>query len=66
MANRAFPAIEPEELLSELLKLDPGRRRMRWLQILSPARSQYEVLKPLLAESLEVVKAGLTKTKKAG
>jgi Family of unknown function (DUF6194) len=30
MANRAFPAIEPEELLSELLGLDPGLRRQAY------------------------------------
>ena len=66
MASRALPAIEPEELTQELLELGPGRRRMRRLQILSPLRSQYEVLKPLLAESLEVIKARPTKTKKAG
>jgi Family of unknown function (DUF6194) len=33
---------------------------MRWVQILSPSRSHYESLKPLLAESLEVVKAKWT------
>jgi hypothetical protein len=33
---------------------------MRWVQILSPSRPQYEALKPLLAESLEVVKAKWT------
>ncbi len=27
MASRAFPAIEPEELLSDLLRLDPALRR---------------------------------------
>lgn len=30
---------------------------MRWVQILSPTRRQYESLKPLLEESLEIVKA---------
>jgi hypothetical protein len=30
---------------------------MRWVQILSPTREQYEALKPLLFDSLEVVKA---------
>jgi Family of unknown function (DUF6194) len=30
---------------------------MRWAQILSPSRPHYESLKPLLAESLEAVKA---------
>jgi Family of unknown function (DUF6194) len=34
---------------------------MRWVQILSPSRPQYEPLKPLLAESLEAVKAKWTK-----
>jgi hypothetical protein len=33
---------------------------MRWVQILSPSRPQYESLKPLLAESLEAVKAKWT------
>jgi hypothetical protein len=154
VANRALPAIKPEELLSELLGLDPGLRReayygersifynpggvaplgtivasikdhdgpndkaaklsrqgvyrlafrlppdrfaerfgqpprrppkgglvdlaghdptrlgeltphpvyawMRWVQILSPSRPQYQSLKPLLAESLEAVKAKWT------
>jgi hypothetical protein len=154
MANRALPALEAEELLSELLGLDPGLRRqayygersifynpggvaplgtifasvkdrdgpkdkaaklsregvyrlafcltpdrfterfgqrprrppkggvvdlaghdltrlgeltphpvyawMRWVQVLSPSRPQYESLKPLLAESLEAVKVKWT------
>ena len=30
---------------------------MRWVQILSPTREQYEALKPLLLDSLESVKA---------
>ena len=30
---------------------------MRWVQILSPTRDQYDSLKPLLLESLDVVKA---------
>jgi hypothetical protein len=30
---------------------------MRWVQILSPTRAQYESLKPLLDESLQAVKA---------
>ena len=30
---------------------------MRWVQILSPTRGQYESLKPLLLESLDVVRA---------
>ena len=158
MANRALPALEPEELLSNLLGLDPGLRRqayygersifynpggvaplgtifasvkdhdgpndqaaklsrqgvyrlafcltperfaerfgqrprrppkgglvdlagydltrlgelmphpvyawMRWVQILSPSRPQYEALKPLLAESLEAVKARWTKSRR--
>jgi hypothetical protein len=34
---------------------------MRWVQILSLSRPHYESLKPLLAESLEVVKARWTK-----
>jgi hypothetical protein len=34
---------------------------MRWAQILSPSRPQYQSLQPLLAESLEVVKAKWTK-----
>jgi uncharacterized protein DUF6194 len=147
MASRALPAIEPEELLGDLLGLDPGLRRgaydgerpifaifasindrdgpndkpaklsrqvvdrlafclapdrfaerfgqrprrppkggfvdltgydltrlgellphpvdawMRWAQILSPSRPPYEPLKPLLAESLEVVKANWTQRK---
>ncbi len=29
---------------------------MRWVQVLSPTRPQYEALRPLVAESLEVVK----------
>jgi hypothetical protein len=158
MANQGLPAIEPEELLSDLLGLDPGLRRqayygersifynpasvaplgtifasikdhdgpndkaaklsregvyrlafcltpdrfaehfgqpprrppkggsvdlvgydltrldelmphpvyawMRWVQILSPSRTRYESLKPLLAESLAVVKAKWTKTQR--
>jgi hypothetical protein len=36
---------------------------MRWVQILSPSRPQYQSLQPLLAESLEVVKAKWAKTK---
>ncbi len=66
MASRALlPAIQPEELAEELLGIGPRRGLMRWLQILSPSRPQYEALKPLLAESLEVVKARQTQ-KKAG
>jgi hypothetical protein len=66
MASRAlFPAIEPEELAEELLGIGPRRCLMRRLQILSPSRPQYEALKPLLAESLEAVKARQTQ-KKAG
>jgi hypothetical protein len=30
VANRALPAIKPEELLSELLGLDPGLRRQAY------------------------------------
>jgi len=30
---------------------------MRWVQILSPTQRQYESLRPLLVESLELVKA---------
>ena len=30
---------------------------MRWAQILSPTREQYEALKPMLLDSLEVVRA---------
>jgi Family of unknown function (DUF6194) len=37
---------------------------MRWVQILSPSRSQYQSLQPLLAESLEAVKANWAKTKR--
>jgi hypothetical protein len=37
---------------------------MRWVQILSPSRPQYQSLKPLLAESLEAVKAKGAKTKR--
>ncbi len=33
---------------------------MRWVQILSPSRPQYESLQPLLVESLEAVKAKWT------
>jgi hypothetical protein len=33
---------------------------MRWVQILSPSRSQYRSLKPLLAESLGAAKAKRT------
>jgi Family of unknown function (DUF6194) len=33
---------------------------MRWVQVLSPSRPHYESLKPLLAESLEAVKAKWT------
>jgi Family of unknown function (DUF6194) len=158
MASRAVPAIEPEELLGELLGLDPGLRRqayhgersifydpdgvaplgtifasikdrdgpndkaaklsrqgvyrlafcltperfaerfgqppprppkggrvdlagydltrlgelmphpvyawMRWVRVPSPSRPQYESLQPLLAASLEVVKAKGAKTKR--
>jgi hypothetical protein len=38
---------------------------MRWVQILSPTRRQYESLQPLLEESLELVKAKW-KQKRAG
>ncbi len=34
---------------------------MRWAQILSPTRAQYEPLKPLLLDALEVVKAKWSK-----
>ena len=36
---------------------------MRWVQILSPTRAQYETLKPLLLDSLEVVKSRWRKRK---
>lgn len=36
---------------------------MRWVQILSPTREQYEALKPLLLDSLDVVKAKWRKRK---
>lgn len=36
----------------------------RWVQVLSPSRPQYQSLKPLLAASLEVVKAKGAKTKR--
>jgi Family of unknown function (DUF6194) len=39
---------------------------MRWVQILSPSRPQYEALKPLLAESLEVVKTKWAKKRMVG
>jgi hypothetical protein len=39
---------------------------MRWVQILSPTRRQYESLQPLLQESLELVKARWKQKKKAG
>jgi hypothetical protein len=45
--------------LSELLP-HPVYAWMRWVQILSPSRPHYESLKPLLAESLEAVKAKWT------
>jgi hypothetical protein len=38
---------------------------MRWVQILSPSWPQYQSLQPLLTESLTVVKAKWTKTKRA-
>jgi hypothetical protein len=114
MASPALPALEPEELLSDLLGLDPGLRREiyygersiffnpggvaplgtifasvkerdgpndkaaklarqgvyrlafcltpgRFAECFGqPPRSHYESLKPLLAESLEVVKAKWT------
>jgi hypothetical protein len=45
--------------LSELMP-HPVYAWMRWVQILSPSRPQYQSLKPLLIESLEVVKAKWT------
>ena len=36
---------------------------MRWVQILSPTREQYDTLKPLLLDSLEVVKSRWRKRK---
>jgi hypothetical protein len=42
--------------LGELLP-HPVYAWMGWGQILSPSRPQYEALKPLLAESLETIKA---------
>jgi hypothetical protein len=45
--------------LGELLP-HPVYAWMGWVQILSPSRHQYESLKPLLAESLEAVKAKWT------
>jgi Family of unknown function (DUF6194) len=115
MASPALPALEPEEVLSDLLGLDKAAKLwrqgvyrlafclnprsvrralrsaaapsaqggvvdlagydltrlgeltphpvyawMRWVQILSPSRPRYESPKPLLAESLEAVKAKWT------
>jgi len=37
---------------------------MRWVQILSPTRAQYESLKPLLEESLAMVKAKWAQTRR--
>jgi len=37
---------------------------MRWVQILSPTRAQYESLKPLLDESLAMVKAKWAQTRR--
>ena len=45
--------------LGELLP-HPVYAWMRWVQILSPSRPHHESLKPLLAESLEAVKAKWT------
>ena len=49
--------------LSELMP-HPVYAWMRWVQILSPSRPQYESLQPLLAESLKAVKAKWTKTRR--
>ena len=106
MASRAVPALEPEEVLNDLLGLDPGLRRQAYYGersiisnrggvapldtmsasindrdgpndkaaklprqgvdglalCLSPER--YASLKPLLVESLGVVKARWAKTKR--
>jgi hypothetical protein len=39
---------------------------MRWVQILSPSQPRYEALKPLLAESLAVVKTKWAKKRMVG
>ena len=61
------PRRPPKGGVVDLAPWDPTRIReltphpvyawMRWVQILSPTWAQYESLKPLLVESLDVVKA---------
>ena len=69
----AIPARPPKGGVVALRDYDPTRLRelmphpvyawMRWVQILSPTREQYEALKPLLLDSLEGVKAKWRKRK---
>jgi Family of unknown function (DUF6194) len=54
-----YDLTRPDELMPH-----PVYAWMRWVQILSPSRSQYQSLQPLLAESLEAVKANWAKTKR--
>ena len=61
------PARPPRGAVVELPDYDPARRNqlmphpvyawMRWVQILAPTAAQFESLRPLLAESLELVRA---------
>ena len=61
------PLRPPKGGVAELPNYDPARLQelmphpvyawMRWVQILSPTREQYEALRPHLDESLALVKA---------
>ena len=57
----ALPDYEPRRL--NALMPHPVYAWMRWVQILAPTREQYESLRPLLEESLELVKARWRKRK---
>lgn len=59
----ALPHYDPTRL-HELMP-HPVYAWMRWVQILSPAASEFDLLRPLLVESLEIVKAKW-KRRKAG
>lgn len=77
MTSPIVPAIEPQEILRDRLGLDLGQAGlrelmphpvngwMRWVQILSPTRAQYESLRPHLDESFELVKAKWRRRKTA-
>ncbi len=69
------PARPPKGGVVDLPDYDPTRVQrlmphpvyawMRWVQILSPTREQYESLKPFVLESLEAVKAKWTRRQRS-